>query len=82
VRGKRRRRLGRCRRQSGEGRGRGRSGTTAPLASGEVRQRHMWELAQSASEGVRCERGPDASMGRAGEEHGRRHGLDLRVSTS
>jgi hypothetical protein len=49
------------------------------LASGEVRQRHMWELAQSASEGVRCRHGPDASMGRAGEEHGHRHGLDVRL---
>jgi hypothetical protein len=27
-------------------------------------------------------RGPDVGMGRAGEEHGRRHGLDLRVSAS
>jgi hypothetical protein len=66
-------------RRSGEGCGRGRSGTDVPLASLEVRQQRMWELAQSASEGVRCGRGPNASMGRAGEEHGRRHGLDLNL---
>jgi hypothetical protein len=27
-------------------------------------------------------RGPDVGMGRVEEEHGRRHGLDLRVSAS